>query len=200
MNILHIDSSIQGDESVSRRLSAAIVDRLVISSPDAKVVYRDLAASPLPQFNAEILAGLHSEDGHARPNLAPVCSSLDEVLRADVVVVGAPMYNLSVPTQLKSWLDAIAVPGKTFRYGPDGVAGLLGDKRVIIASTRGGLYGPDSPSVASEHQESYLRAFFAFLGVNRFEVVRAEGVALSPEVASRAIERAMEQASLLEAA
>jgi len=203
MNILHIDSSIQGELSISRKLSAAIVRRLHDTASGHQVTYRDLAATPLPQFSGSIAADVQASvgcDGQAAGEAAPICDALGEVLAADVIVIGAPMYNFSVPSQLKSWIDAITVPGKTFRYGPDGVTGLLGDKRVIVASTRGGFYGPDSPAAGNEHHESYLRSIFAFLGVTRFEVVRAEGLRISPEIAEGAIANALEQAAHLKAA
>lgn len=203
MHILHIDSSIQGDQSVSRKLSAAIVQRLRAVSPGSHTTYRDLAAEPLPQFSAAVAATVGNaaaEDPHGNAEIAPLCNALREVLAADTIVIGAPMYNFSVPSQLKSWLDALAVPGKTFSYGPEGVKGMLGDKRVIVASARGGFYGPDSPAAGNEHHETYLRSFFGFLGVTQFEVIRAEGVRVAPEVAERAISDALNQVAQLRAA
>jgi FMN-dependent NADH-azoreductase len=125
---------------------------------------------------------------------------LEEVLGANVIVIGAPMYNFSIPSQLKSWLDALAVPGKTFSYDANGAKGLLGDKRVIVASSRGNFYGPESPVASAEHHETYLRSFFGFLGVTQIEIVRAEGVKISPELAQTAVAAALEQAGQLKAA
>lgn len=198
MNILHIDSSIQGEQSVTRSLSSAIVTHLRDQLPDAQVIHRDVAAAPLPQFSAE--AVLADPAAAPTPSARELSMALEEVLAADVIVIGAPMYNFGVPSQLKSWLDALAVPGRTFRYGADGVEGLLGEKRIIIASSRGGFYGPESPMAALEHQESYLRAFFGFLGVTRLEVVGAEGVRMGPERADIAMREAMNQVSRLQAA
>jgi len=202
MKILHIDSSIQGELSVSRRLSAAIVARLQEVSPESIVIYRDLASEPLPHFSSDVVAAMQQigESDKERHVASPLCDALDELMHADTLVIGAPMYNFSVPTQLKSWLDAIAVPGTTFSYGPEGVKGLLGDKRVIVASARGGLYGPDSAAASAEHHETYLRSFFGFLGVTKFEIIRAEGVRMSPEIAEQAIGEAMTQVSQLLAA
>jgi len=132
--------------------------------------------------------------------VAVVNQALDEVLAADVIVIGAPMYNFSIPSQLKSWLDALAVPGKTFRYGANGAEGLLGDKRVIIVSSRGNFYGPDTPFASAEHHESYLLSFFGFLGVTQIEVVRAEGLKISPEHEQTAVAAALVHASQLKAA
>ncbi|MFC4728397.1 FMN-dependent NADH-azoreductase [Coralloluteibacterium thermophilus] len=196
MHILHIDSSIQGEQSVSRRLSAAVVRRLRDLRPDARIVYRDLAAAPLPHLSPAMIEAAHGSE----PDATALSSALDEVLAADVIVVGTPMYNFGVPSQLKSWLDALAAPGRTFRYGPQGPEGLLGDKRVIVASARGGFYGPGAPGAGNDHQESYLRAFFGFLGVTDIEVVRAEGVRIAPDVAERAVAAALEQVARLQAA
>lgn len=205
MKILHLDSSITGDASVSRKLTAAVVERLLALDPDADVIHRDLAAQPLPQASAPLLAAaagvdVPPQDSTLHADVSAVSRVLDEVLAADVIVIGAPMYNFSVPSQLKAWLDAIAVPGRTFRYEAQGAHGLLGEKRVVIASARGGVYAVGSPVAAHEHHESYLRSFLGFLGVTRIEVVRAEGVKLSPEHAQAAVTDALAQAAQLKAA
>lgn len=122
------------------------------------------------------------------------------MLAADVIVIGAPMYNFAIPSQLKSWLDALAVAGKTFAYGANGPQGLLGAKRVIIASTRGGYYGADTPMSALEHQESHLRSFLGFLGITQIEIVRAEGVKVSDEARAQALSAAFAQIGALQAA
>jgi FMN-dependent NADH-azoreductase len=103
---------------------------------------------------------------------------MDQFLASDVIVIGAPMYNFSIPSQLKAWIDRIAVAGKTFRYGPNGPEGLAKGKKVVIASARGGAYGDESPA---DFQEPYLRHVFGFLGISDIEFVRAEGVAHGPE-------------------
>jgi FMN-dependent NADH-azoreductase len=203
VKILHLDSSIQGDQSVSRQLSSAIVAQLLATVPDSKILYRDLAHDPLPQFSAKVVQALQQPAGDATGHVSEACElvqAVDEVLMVDTIVVGAPMYNFSVPTQLKSWMDAIAVPGKTFVYGPDGVRGLLGDKRVIVASARGGIYSPGSPAASAEHHEAYLRSFFGFLGVADIEIIRAEGVRMGEEIATQAVQTAMAQVALLKAA
>lgn len=179
MKILHIDSSINRSNSVSRDISRSIVDKLTATQPSASVVYRDLGAWPLPHFTLEAFAD---------------SSIVDEFLDADVVVIGAPMYNFAVPSQLKAWLDRIAIAGKTFRYTEKGPEGLSGGRRLIIASSRGGFYGPGSPTAVFDHQESYLRAFFGFLGVTDITFIHAEGVAIGPEVRSKAIESARGEA------
>lgn len=162
MTILHIDSSITGEGSVSRQLTEATVTRLLKGRPDARVVHRDLVASPLAHLT---LGGSGDED------------VLEEFLAADTIVVGAPMYNFSIPSQLKAWVDRIAVNGKTFRYTENGPEGLVGDKRVIVVVSRGGIYAPDH---AFEHVESYMKALFNFVGIEP-EFVRAEGVNISQD-------------------
>ena len=161
MTILKIDSSISGENSVSRRLTSAIVDQLVHANPDARLVERDLVANPLAHLTER------GQDADV----------LEEFLAADTVVIGAPMYNFSVPSQLKAWIDRIAVAGKTFRYGANGPEGLAGDKRVIVAVSRGGFYDADN---SFEHVEAYLKPMFNFLGAEP-QFVRADGVAVGPE-------------------
>ena len=113
-------------------------------------------------------------------------------MAADVVVVGVPMYNFGVPAQLKTWIDYLAVAGVTFRYTPQGPVGLAGGKRVILASARGGLYGPGSPGASVEHQESHLQAVLRFFGITDITVVRAEGVRMGPDQAERAVAQALD--------
>ena len=196
MNILHIDSSIQGDASVSRRLTAAIVSQLQAISPSATATYRDLAQDPVPHFSPAVL---ESASGAASPSSDSVALDivLDEVLGADVIVIGAPMYNFSIPSQLKAWLDALVVPGRTFQYEAGTVKGLLGSKKVIVASSRGGLYGPDSPFAVAEHQESLLRTLLGFIGITDITVIRAEGVRLGEDHAARSVEAALQEVAAM---
>ncbi|MFY8134915.1 MAG: FMN-dependent NADH-azoreductase [Aquimonas sp.] len=172
MKILHIDSSALGTASASRELTAAVVRQLRADSPHVEVSYRDLDAQPLPHFTGATLA----KSDPAEATLAKTV--LEEFLAADVVVIGAPMYNFSLPSTLKAWIDRIAVAGVTFRYTANGPEGLAGGKRVVVASTRGGVYGDASPA---DFQEAYLRQVFAFLGIPSIEILRAEGLSLSPE-------------------
>ena len=125
---------------------------------------------------------------------------LDEFLAADILVLGAPMYNFTLPSQLKAWIDRIAVAGKTFRYGANGAEGLAGDKRVIVAISRGGFYGAGTPAAAREHLETYLRSVFGFIGVTRLEFISADGVQIGPEHREKALANALEAATNLQAA
>jgi len=198
VNLLHIDSSILGDHSVSRQISAAAVAALRSDSPGATVTYRDLGAAPAPHQSGALLAarGLAPDQRSADQarEIAEADAILDEFLAADVVVIGVPMYNFGIPSQLKSWIDHIAVAGKTFRYSEAGVEGLAAGKRIILASSRGGFYGPDSPAASLQHQESYLRGFFGFIGIHDVEVLSAEGVNISPDHKQTALEAAVAEA------
>ncbi|QRI64815.1 FMN-dependent NADH-azoreductase [Shinella sp. PSBB067] len=193
MNVLHIDSGILGDHSVSRRLTAAVVAQIKAEQPAAVVTYRDLVASPLPH-----LSGAHLMAANARPEEidAQIASDvedsktvLEEFLAADTVVLGAPMYNFSLPSQLKAWIDRIAVAGKTFRYTAEGPEGLANGKKVVIVSTRGGHYSA-GPAAVMDHQESYLKAVLGFIGITDVEIVRAEGLNLSADSKIEAISEA----------
>jgi FMN-dependent NADH-azoreductase len=174
---LHLDSSINGAASASRAISARIVDQLRTLDPRATVVTRDLVAEPLPHLT---LASFNDQD------------VLDEFLAADTVVIGAPMYNFTLPTQLKAWLDRILIAGKTFRYTADGPEGLAGGRRVIVALARGGIYDAGSPAAALEHLETYLRGVFNFIGIDP-EFVAADGLNISPEQRDRSIKQALGQ-------
>ena len=180
MNLLHIDSSILGDHSVSRQLSAQVVARLAGAHPDIHITRLDLGETPLAHLGKLHVA---AQQGAAVPanvqaDLAEGARALDDFLAADIVVIGVPMYNLGIPSQLKAWFDRICVAGKTFQYSDQGPAGLCGAKKVIVASSRGGIFSAGTPMASFDHQESYLRTIFGFLGVQDIRFVRAEGVAM----------------------
>jgi len=184
MKLLHVDSSVLGENSASRSMTAAIVARLRADYPGIEVSRRDLAAQTLPHFTP-VLA-----EGH--PCVARNGEILDEFLAADIVVIGAPMYNFTIPTQLKAWLDRVLIAGRTFRYTENGPEGLAGGKRVIIASSRGGIYS-EGPAQAVDFQETYLKHVFGVIGIRDVEFVRAEGLNLGAEQRDIAMTRAREQ-------
>lgn len=184
MKLLHIDSSALGDYSVSRQLTADIVAELKQQAPSAEIRYRDLAAQSLAHWTPAV----------ADPTTAEAALGnelVEEFLAADTVVIGAPMYNFGISSQLKSWIDRIAVAGKTFRYTAEGVEGLAKGKRVFIASSRGGQY-VQGPFAAYDHQETYLRGILGFLGITDIIVVRAEGVAISEAQKAASLKSAKE--------
>jgi FMN-dependent NADH-azoreductase len=178
MKLLHLDASSLGQHSVSRELSAAIVDQLAREVPSLEITYRDLTAQPLPHWtpvqDAESPAAQLGQD------------VLDEFKAADVIVIGAPMYNFSIPSQLKAWIDRVVIAGQTFRYTENGPQGLATGKRVIVASSRGGVYS-SGPAAGLDFQENYLRAVLGFIGITDVEFVRAEGVSMSAEHKVKAI-------------
>lgn len=203
MTILHIDASILGANSASRQLSATVVERLRKADPGAKLVYRDLAAKPLAHLSGDHLAarqGAVPESPDVQKEIADSDAVLQEFLDADTVVIGAPMYNFTIPSQLKAWIDRILVAGKTFRYGANGVEGLAGNKTIILAISRGGFYGPGAAAAAMEHLETYLRGIFAFIGVTDPEIIIAEGLQMGPEQREKSMQQALHAATALKAA
>jgi len=172
MKLLHIDSSIQGEGSASRELTREIVARWVAERPDTEVTYLDLAAEELPHLSQKSL--VRANEVEAARN----AEALEQFLAADAIVIGAPVYNFTIPSQLKAWIDRITVAGKTFRYTASGPQGLAGGKEVIVAVARGGVRAPDA---SGEFGEPYLRFLFAFLGIDNVRFVRAEGLAISPQ-------------------
>lgn len=182
MKLLHIDSSALGDNSVSRTLTAAIVQRFRAAMPALDVVRYDLDADPIPHLTARTLAGADPEAA------ARAEQTLQDFLAADVIVIGVPMYNFGIPSTLKAWVDRIAVAGKTFRYTENGPEGLVKGKRLILAVSQGGIHGAGS---ATEHQESHLRALFGLLGITDIEVVRAQGVNYSLQHREQALSAAL---------
>jgi FMN-dependent NADH-azoreductase len=203
MKLLHVDSSILGANSVSRAVTEAVVDRLKRSEPGLETTYRDLSASPLPHLTLAQLPGDHPLSALApmsdaiQHDRAASQAALGEFLAADIVVIGAPMYNFAIPSQLKAWIDRILIPGKTFRYSQDGVKGLAGNKRVIVVVSRGGFYGPATPSASAEHTETYLRTALGFIGITAPEIIIAEGVQQSSEKRQAARDEALRAAANL---
>jgi FMN-dependent NADH-azoreductase len=193
MKLLHIDSSISGAQSVTRELSALIVGRLGAGARH-HVTYRDVVAENLPHFSAVTAPSAHPLAGAApvldaaqQAQRANSDAILNEFIEADIVVVGVPMYNFGVPSELKAWIDRIIVPGTTFRFGANGPEGLATGKRVVLAIARGGFYGSGSAFAAAEHAESFLRAAFGFIGVKHLDVVLAEGLNIDDHSKAKAV-------------
>jgi FMN-dependent NADH-azoreductase len=197
MKLLHIDSSILGEASASRELSAAIVTALSRAMPGLEIVRRDLDADPIPHLDSRLLAAVRPDIAADRATHIDDkgATALEEFLGADIVVIGAPMYNFAIPSQLKAWLDRIIIAGKTFSYGEGGAKGLAGGKKVIIVSSRGGLYAPGTPQAANDFQEPYLRAVLGFIGLEEIHIVRAEGLAFGPEQRDAAMRAALASVS-----
>lgn len=198
MKLLHIDSSIFGEASVSRELSSLIVNKFKSHDPTIEILRLDVAATPLGHLTASSLPGSATTDEKENSDLRMAEKALNNFLAADVIVIGAPMYNFSIPSQLKAWVDRLAVAGVTFQYGENGPVGLCSGKKIIIASTRGGVFSNEGPLALLEHQESYLKAFFGFLGISDITIVRAEGLATSAENRNNAILNAKQRIASLQ--
>jgi len=199
MQILHLDSGIQGVTSISRQLTASVVKTLRGTAPNAVVVYRDLVAEPIPHLDGAIAAGFRELgiQPTSEVTLAERARSdalVEELLASDLLVIGAPMYNFAVPTQLKAWIDRVVQPGRTFQFSPQGPIGKVTGIRAVIASSRGGVY-TEASSAALDFQENYLRAILAFIGIRDVRTVRAEGVKGAD--GAKAIEEALLDAAVV---
>jgi len=194
MKLLHLDSSILGEASASRQLSRAVADAWQAAAPVSQVIYRDLASDALSHLSSASLvaAGTPAElrDAAQKHEAELAESTLNEFLAADAIVIGAPMYNFTVPTQLKAWIDRIAVAGMTFAYDENGPKGLAGGKKVVIVSTAGGIHAGQASGVA---HEDYLQFVLRFLGIGDIEVVRAQGLAYGEEPRATALAEAQKQ-------
>jgi len=196
MNILQINSSARswanGQGSQSTRLASELVEQLLAANPGATLTLRDLTANPHPALDESALGALftpaeaRSAEQHARVALDQAL--IDEVKAADVIVIGVPMVNFGITSQLKNWIDAIAKAGITFKYTATGPVGLLEGKKVYAVLTRGGVYR-DQPH---DTQVPYLRQTLGFLGIKDIEFIYAEGLNMGPEAADKGIASARE--------
>lgn len=188
-NILLIQSSPRRSGSLSRTVAQSVVHDLHAHQPQAKVVIRDLAANPPSHVGLSLIIGIHAPTEKRAPDQATAVALsdrlVDELLEADVLVIGVPMHNFGLPSTLKAWIDHIVRPGRTFSYGANGPEGLVKGKRVILVLSRGGVYS-NGPAKPFDFQEPYLRIVLGFLGITEVDVVRVEGVAtdaIGPEKA-----------------
>lgn len=193
MKILQINASARATGANSTRLADAVTARLRARHPQAEVELRDLASHPHPVLDEPALGALFTPAAQRTPAQAARVAQDDaliaQVQAADVVVLGVPMYNFGVPVQLKTWIDAIARAGVTFRYTENGPEGLLKDKKVYVALARGGLYR-DTPA---DSQVPYLKSVLTFLGMSDVEFVYAEGLAMGAEAADKGFAEAEAQ-------
>jgi FMN-dependent NADH-azoreductase len=196
MKLLHIDSSALGANSVSRQLTQQVVDQWLATHPGTVVEYLDLAKHAPSHLSADSLGFRMGPNADGQTELQRHENQVSEKLvsqfmAADVIVVGAPMYNFSIPSQLKAWIDRVAQVGRTFKYTETGPQGLAGGKTVIVASSRGGVYSTNPALAGLDHQESYLRTVFGFFGVTDVRFVRAEGVAMGDVAKAKALDAAV---------
>lgn len=191
--VLHIDSSIRGNDSDSRSLSRQFINQWRVARPADRIQERDIVTNALPHIDAILLSGLLTNEADRNDAMIEALSRVEtlvnEFLEADVIVVGAPMYNFGIPSTLKAWIDHIAQAGRTFKYTENGPEGMAKGKSVYILSTRGGVYD-NSPM---DHQVAYLKTVFAFLGIEDIQVIQAEGLNLSPVSRGRSLAAANAQ-------
>lgn len=191
-NILVINSSTAGEASVSRFLVENTVQRLLEVNPSAAITYRDLNETPIPHLTSTTVAGIRAvAETHAELAAETLSNELiAELKAADIVVMGAPMYNFSIPSSLRSWFDHVLRPRVTFAYGAGGVQGLLSsDISVIVIESRGGLYS-EGPTQAMDFQEPYLKTLLGFIGITDVTFIHAEKIGSGPEARELAIETA----------
>lgn len=192
--LLVIDSSPMTDTAVTRRLTRVFVDLWHEKFPEGQVIFRDVGATPPPHPDALMLAAC-AKPADARCDLENEAIRLsdelvDELEAADHIVVGSPMYNFTVTSGLKAWIDLVGRAGRTFEYRATGPVGLLRDRQVFVITARGGFYASGSPGASMDFQESYLRAYFNFLGIDDVSFVHAEGQGVDPQTARAGEEKA----------
>lgn len=195
-NILFVSSSLFGEKSQSGLIARELIDNLRAAQPGAVLVERELRADTIPHLGLEVVA-VATQPPEARSSTAQTAAALadrliEEVEAADILVIAAPMYNFSIPSTLKAWIDHIARAGRTFRYGAGGPEGLLKGKKVFIVTARGGIY-TEGPAKAMDFQEPYLRFMLGFLGLDDIRFIHVEGLQMGPESAARGIEHARKE-------
>ncbi len=191
--ILHIKSSSNLQGSVTRKVGAVAAERLQSQKSGAQIIVRDLVSSPVPHISPEFLGAMASND---QAGLALSNQLIDELMASDTLVIEVPMYNFSIPSVLKAWIDHVARQGKTFAYSAAGPEGLAKGKRAILVLGSGGVYS-EGPAKTMEHTESYLRILLGFIGITDVEAIYIEGVGMGPDKAAEALEKATQRANAL---
>jgi FMN-dependent NADH-azoreductase len=194
--LLHIDTSIHSTGGASSQLAARFVDAIRTTLPGTEVIHRDLALQPVPHLTAERFAAFLAKPEARTPEQQAIAGQSDalieELERADTIVLAVPMYNFGIPSTLKAYFDHVARAGRTFRYTEKGPQGLLAGRRAIVFATRGGIYA----GTPRDTQSAYLRDFLGFLGITDVEFVYAEGLAMGEAPRTAAVanaERAIER-------
>lgn len=200
-NLLFVSSSLFNGQSKSREIAGEFVAGWMRSNPGGRVIERALAPSNIPHLSSETLAALgKTPEARTRDEQAAVAfadSLIAEAEAADTIVIAAPMYNFTIPTTLKAWIDHIARAGRTFRYTAQGPEGLLKNKTVVVVVSRGGFYTGNAATSAMNHQEPYLRTVLGFLGLTDATFIEVEGQAMGPDVAAKGLEAARAAAASL---
>lgn len=200
-NLLLVTSSLFGGQSKSTQVAREFVETWRRTRPGTQIIERSLAAESIPHLTLDALSALTTAaDGRSPEQSASVAFAdrlIEELEAADIVVLAAPMYNFSIPSTLKAWIDHVARAGRTFRYTAAGPEGLLKGKKVFIITGRGGFYTGDSPAKLLDFQEPYLRGVLGFLGLTDVSFIHVEGLKVSPEAAEQAVSRARESIAVL---
>jgi len=195
-SLLHIDSSVRQQGSLSRQLGGEFLAKWQAANPDGKIVTRDLAANPVPHLTEQMLGAYFTPAEQRNAEQAHTIKTsdalVDELLAADTIVIGAPMYNFSVPSGLKAWIDHVARAGRTFKYGANGPEGLVHGKKVIVFVATGGVYSA-GPAAAYDHVTTYLRTVLGFLGMTDVSFIVAEGVAMGEAAVEAALTQSRSQ-------
>lgn len=195
-SLLHIDSSVRQQGSLSRQLGGEFLAKWQAANPDGKIVTRDLAANPVPHLTEQMLGAYFTPAEQRNAEQAHTIKTsdtlVDELLAADTIVIGAPMYNFSVPSGLKAWIDHVARAGRTFKYGANGPEGLVHGKKVIVFVASGGVYSA-GPAAAYDHVTTYLRTVLGFLGMTDVSFIVAEGVAMGEAAVEAALTQSRSQ-------
>ena len=190
--VLHINSSARFAESISRKVSGEFVAKLQNAQPDLHCITRDVAAQPLPHLTEQVIGAFFTpaEKRTAQQSQDVALSEqlVAELKAADIIVIGAPMYNFSVPSSLKAWIDHVARAGLTFKYGANGPEGLLLGKKVYVFTARGGVYS-EGPAKVMDFHETYLRGVLGFLGLTDITFIHSEGLGMG----EAAVEKALSQ-------
>lgn len=200
MKLLRIDSSARRN-SVSRQLTEKFVETWKKENPLGEVIERDLLQTSLPPITDEWMLAAYSDPASLtaaqRETLAVSDALIDELLAADTIVIGAPMYNLTISAPLKAWIDQIVRAGRTVLWNANGSQGVLRNKKVIVLTSRGGSFRPGTPTAQYDHQEPYLRHILAFIGLTDVTFIHAENQkpgALAEAAKSAALEQLQQAA------
>jgi FMN-dependent NADH-azoreductase len=200
-HILLIESSSNLASSVSRDLSESYVKGYTAAHADTTVTERDLVASPIPHLGVDLLGGMFGKPetmSEAQKSALAVSDALvDEIFAASMIVIGVPMYNFGIPSALKAWIDHVIRAGRTFQYTAEGPKGLVTGKKAVLFLASGGVY-TDGPYKSYDFQETYLRSILGFIGITDVTVVRAEGLAMGPDAATKAVADARAKATALD--
>jgi FMN-dependent NADH-azoreductase len=200
--VLHIQSSSNLASSVSRELSETFVKDYVAAHAGTSVIARDLIASPIPHLSVDLLGGMFGKPEDLteaqKAALAVSDALVEEIEAASLIVIGVPMYNFSIPSALKAWIDHIVRSGRTFHYTASGPEGLVSGKKLVLFLASGGVYS-EGPYKPYDFQETYLRAILGFIGMTDVTVIRAEGLAMGPDAAAKAVADARAQVAAIAA-